>query len=341
MDGLASDSRPTPLRWGILSTARINTSLIAASASLADTVFLAVASRTAPRASEYAERHGIPRAYGSYEELLADPDLDAVYISLPNDMHGDWTLNALEAGKHVLCEKPISQSAREASQIAGVAEDLRLVVHEAFMYQHLPLVMEARRLVAAGAIGKLRSVHCQFSFTLANPTEDHRGSAAHHGGSLADLGCYCIHLIRSLAGEPQRVYAEATFGWGGVDMQCRGVLRSEDVIGSFECALNTPTRRALEIVGADGVIRVEDPWHATQTEISITRELDADSLRVPVADPYRLELQHMAALIGSGEERNSARELLAQAPCPRGGITFDAHTGAGDLGVRGGRNPWG
>ena len=302
-----------PLRFGILSTARINTSLLTAAAAVEDVEFVAVASRDGERARAYAERHGIARAYGSYEELLEDPQLDAVYVPLPNDMHAAWTLRALEAGKHVLCEKPTTRTGAQAEALVEVAERSGLGLHEAFMYQHLPLMAELRRLVAAGAIGPLRTIVCRFGFTLPEPESDLRGSAEREGGALADIGCYCVHAIRSLAGEPERVFAEAVEGWGGVDMRCCATLRIGDVLATFDVALDVPRRNGLEVVGADGALRIEDPWHGSRPEIEVVRDLDADRITVAVADPYRLELEHVAASMADGFDAAAARDLVGQA----------------------------
>ena len=302
-----------PLRLGILSTARINTSLLTAAAAVEGVAFVAVASRDGERARAYAARHGLEHAYGSYEQLLADPEVDAVYVSLPNDTHVAWTLRALEAGKHVLCEKPVTRSAAQAEEIAAVAKRAGLGVHEAFMYQHLPLMAEVRRLVAAGAIGPLRTIVCGFGFTLPEPESDHRASAERQGGALADIGCYCVHAIRSLAGEPERVSAEAVIGWGGVDLRCCATLRVGDVLATFDAALDVPRRNGIEVVGADGAIHVEDPWHASRSEIEIVRDLDRDLLPVPVADPYRLELEHVAASMARGYNSAAAEDLVGQA----------------------------
>jgi predicted dehydrogenase len=305
---------PGPLRWGVLSTARINTLLLTAAAAADDVDFVAVASRDAARARAYAERHGLERAYGSYEQLLADPDLDAVYISLPNDMHATWTQRALEAGKHVLCEKPATQSEAAARAIAAAAATAQRSVFEAFMYQHLPLMAEIRRLVAAGAIGPVQAVHCRFGFGLPTPETDHRASADREGGALADVGCYCVHAIRALAGEPERVFAEAVLGWDGVDKRCCGTMRSGDRLGTIDVSLESPTRNGLEVVGPDGAIRAEDPWHARDPKIVITRDLDADVMPVPVADPYRLELEHVAAQLRKHAfDLDAADELVRQA----------------------------
>ena len=180
--------------WGLLSTARINDALLRGIAAVPDATAFAVASRDADRADEYARDNGIERAYGGYEQLLADPDVDVVYISLPNGMHVEWTRRALEAGKHVLCEKPLSRSPAEVEQLFDLAEARGLHLSEAFMYRHHPQTKRVKELVDSGAIGELRLIRGTFSFNC-DPA-DPRMRVGMDGGGLMDVGCYPVSMAR-------------------------------------------------------------------------------------------------------------------------------------------------
>jgi xylose dehydrogenase (NAD/NADP) len=288
----------TAVSWGLLSTARINGAVIAAAraSELADVV--AVASRDDERARSYAEQFGIPRAHGSYEALLADPAVEAVYVSLPNAMHVEWTIRALEAGKHVLCEKPMHRRPQEVAQAFAVAAREGLVLSEAFMWRHHPQTVRLRELLAEGAIGDVRLVRASFSFALAGDG-DVRLDAALHGGSLMDVGCYCVSGARLAAGgEPVSALAERVTGPSGVDVRFAGVLRFDrDVLAVVDCGLDIPARDELEIVGSQGRIVLADPWHCRNPLVSLERDGKAWFIEVEAADSYRLELEDAAAAI--------------------------------------------
>ena len=262
--------------WGLLSTARINRpSYSRARASPTGSHVVAVASRDAARAEAYAREHGIERAYGSYEALLEDPDVEAVYISLPNAMHVEWTLRALEAGKHVLCEKPFSRRPEEVERAFDLADSTGLVLSEGFMWRHHPQTQTLAALVAEGAIGRLRVVRAAFSFQLAavHGADDTRFDPELDGGSLMDVGCYCVSAIRLLAGEPERVQGEQ------VRRRKRRRRRAspatlrcpDDVLAHFDCGFVLPYRGELEVVGEEASLFVDDPWHARTPGIELRR----------------------------------------------------------------------
>jgi len=189
------------VRWGILSTARIN-DLVLAGARKSDRVqMVAVGSRDRARAEAYASEHGLERAHGSYQELVDDPDIEAVYISLPNAFHTEWSIRALRAGKHVLCEKPLTRHAREAEEAFDVAEEKGRLLMEGFMWRHNPQVQRLEALITGGAVGEVRLIRAVHSFTADDP-RDIRLLTELDGGSLMDVGCYCVHAARHLAGEP-------------------------------------------------------------------------------------------------------------------------------------------
>src|SRR5215213_3668846 len=206
----------TPIRWGFLSTAKINR-FVLEGAHLANAVdVVAVASRDRARADAYAREKSIPRSHGSYDALLADDGVDAVYISLPNSLHHEWTLRALAAGKHVLCEKPYTRHAAEVEEAFDLAERNGVVLSEAFMWRHNP--QTARFLALLPEIGELQTIRATFGFVL-NRTEDVRLRADLDGGALMDVGCYCVSGARLLAGEPVRVHGEQVLGPSGVDLR--------------------------------------------------------------------------------------------------------------------------
>ena len=304
------------LRVGLLSTARINDSLLEGAAATDAAEVVAVASRTEARAAAYAHERGIPRAHASYEALLADPEVDAVYVALPNALHAPWSIRALEAGKHVLCEKPLARTAAAAERAFAAADRAGRVLMEAFMWRHLPQTRTLVELVRDGAIGRLRLVRSAFTFVLDRP-EDFRTGPEHEGGALMDVGCYCVSAIRLLAGEPQRAQAEQVLG-GGVDVVLAGVLHlPDDVVGVFDCGFVMPSRETLEVVGEDGIIVVPDPWFARGAPLALRRGDDVETIASERANAYQLELENLAAaaagtappLLGRADAVGQARAI--------------------------------
>jgi predicted dehydrogenase len=297
------------MRLGLLSTANINRALLGA---CPDGVEIgAVASRDAAKAQAYAAEHGVPRSHGSYEELLADAGIDAVYISLPNGMHHEWTMKAIDAGKHVLVEKPYSRRVAEAEEAWDAAENAGLVVMEAFMWRHHPQAAKARELVASGAIGRLREIRTTFSFPLFDH-ENVRMVADLDGGALMDVGCYCISGARLLGGEPEHVYGEQVTGPTGVDVDFYGILRfPNDVVGVFDASFTLPQRQRLEAVGEEATLVLEAPWRSDWGGRLL---LDGDEIEIPETNPYERELANMAAAIaGSGEPLLGRDDAVSQA----------------------------
>jgi D-xylose 1-dehydrogenase (NADP+, D-xylono-1,5-lactone-forming) len=286
--------------WGILSTARINDEILAAAEESDRVDVIAVASRDAARAEAYAREHGIERAYGSYEALLEDSDVEAVYISLPNGMHVDWALRALEAGKHVLCEKPLSRRAEDVVRAFDYADSVGLVMSEGFMWRHHPQTKKVAQLLGEGMIGRLRVVRASFSFQLAtrHGADDTRFDPKLDGGALMDVGCYCISAIRLVAGEPERVEAEQALGESGVDVVFAATLRFPgETLAHFDCGFVLPSRDEVEIVGEDGSLFLDDPWHAGSPVIELRRNDKVEPIEVERANSYRLELENVAAAI--------------------------------------------
>jgi D-xylose 1-dehydrogenase (NADP+, D-xylono-1,5-lactone-forming) len=293
--------------WGILSTARINR-LVLAGARKSDRVdVVAVASRDLARAESYAREQGIEQAYGSYEDLFADDDVDAVYISLPNSMHVEWSIQALEAGKHVLCEKPLTRHLSEAERAFDAADRAGRHLTEAFMYRHNPQTARLVQLVEEDAVGELRHIRSAFSFTVDNPTNIRLLSEL-DGGALMDVGCYCVSGARLLAGEPDRVDGEQVLGPGGVDVRFAGTMRFPNgVTAEFECGLDLPSRDELEVIGSDGSIFLDDPWHCRTPVIEVRRDGETDRIELEPTDSYQLELENLSDAI-----RGDATPLLGR-----------------------------
>jgi xylose dehydrogenase (NAD/NADP) len=301
------------VRFGILSTARINELVLAGERESELVEVAAVASRDQARAEEYAREHGIARAYAGYEELLADPDLDAVYISLPNSLHVEWSIRALEAGKHVLCEKPLSRRPDDVERAFDAADRTGLLLTEAFMYRHNPQTARLQELIASGAIGQLRAVRAAFSFTLSDPANI-RLSSDLDGGALMDVGCYCVSGSRLVAGEPERVFGVASTE-SRVDVVFAGTMSFPgDVVGQFDCGLKLPLRDELEAIGTEGSIFLDDPWHARKPVLELRRDDSAEEIALEPVDSYRLELENLAdAIEGRGELLLGREDALGQA----------------------------
>jgi predicted dehydrogenase len=282
------------IRLGLLTTANINRAILDARYEGAPYSVDAVGSRNLDRARAYAAEHALARAHGSYEELLADPELDAVYIALPNALHHEWTLRALAAGKHVLCEKPYTRRPQDVDEAWDEAGRRGLVVMEAFMWRHSP---QTRKLLALlPRIGELQAIRASFSFALTREV-DVRLDRDLGGGSLLDVGCYCVSAARLVAGrEPDRVYAEQWTGRGGVDERFAAVLRFGHVPATFHSGF-TAFRQGLEAVGTEGVVVVPDPFtHPTGIVV-----LNGEERRVDTTSAYRFQLENFAAAI-AGEE---------------------------------------
>ena len=297
-----------PVRWGIMSTALINRLFLAGVRDSAEVEVLAVASRTRDAAERFAREHGIERALVSYEALLADPDVEVVYIPLPNSMHIDWSVRALEAGKHVLCEKPLSRRTSEVARAFDVAEREGRLLMEAFMYRHHPQTERLVQMVQEGAVGRMQMIRAAFSFR-ARGRSDIRLAAGLDGGALMDVGCYCVSGARLIAGKPERVAAEQTIGGDGVDVAFTATMRfSGGVLAHFDAGLTLPPERdELEVIGDEGALFLDDPWHCRRPLIELRRDDGTERIEVRGADPYRLEAENMSAAI-----RGDAPPLLGR-----------------------------
>jgi predicted dehydrogenase len=253
------------VRWGVLSTAKIGVKkVIPAMQSGEYCDVTAIASRDLKKAQTVAGQLGIPKAYGSYDELLADADIDAVYIPLPNHLHVPWSIRSLEAGKHVLCEKPIGLTAAEAEKLIDQARKRpQLKVMEAFMYRFHPQWQRTKQLVVQGKIGELKSIHAFFSYYNTDPGNI-RNMADMGGGALMDIGCYCISLARFIFGmEPQRVLGVMEFDQEfKTDRLTSGILHFGEGTSTFTCSTQLTPYQRVNIYGTEGRIEIEIPFNA-------------------------------------------------------------------------------
>ena len=262
---------------------------------------LAVASRDSARAEAYAKEWGVPRAHGSYEALLADPEIDAVYIPLPNHLHAEWTIRAARAGKHVLCEKPLALSVAEVDAMEAAARQGGVVLAEAFMYRHHPQTLKVRELVTAGAIGAVRFVRGTFSFTLDRP-DDVRLQPEWGGGCLWDVGCYPLSFARFVLGtEPIEVFGSSVTGPTGIDETFAGQLVFPGgTLVQIDAGFRAPYRTGMELVGAEGTMVVPQPWKPEGLPIVLTRGSATEEIAVGGDDRYLLEIEDLADCVRTG-----------------------------------------
>jgi D-xylose 1-dehydrogenase (NADP+, D-xylono-1,5-lactone-forming) len=284
-----------PFRWGLLSTARINRAIIPPIQASDRHELAAVASRDRDRGEAYAREWGIPRVHDSYETLIDDPDIDAIYNPLPNALHAAWTIRAVRAGKHVLCEKPLATTVADVDAIAREAKAAGVVVTEAFMYRHHPQTLRLKALVDERAIGKLRLIRSAFTFPLTR-TGDVRWEPALGGGSLWDVGCYPVSIARLLAGaEPQEVFGRSRQGKEDVDEAFTGQITLGEVVAQFDAGFRAPLRTHLEVVGTDGVITASAPFKpGPDARLVVSRGEATDIVEVENQPLYIGELDDLA-----------------------------------------------
>jgi predicted dehydrogenase len=299
------------LRWGIVSTADIGVrKVIPGMRKAARCEVVAIASRDGNQARTVADELGIPTAHPSYDALLADPAVDAVYIPLPNHLHMDWTIAALRAGKHVLCEKPLAMTADDAQRMVDVAHETGLHLMEAFMYRHHPTWVAAMDIVTSGRIGTVTAVQSWFSY-FNDDTANIRNILEYGGGALFDIGCYSVNLSRMVfGGEPSHVQASLRRDpVTGVDALVSAILDFDDGIASFTCAIRSEPDQRVDIYGTTGRISIDIPFNIPPdrpTRIRLTAggdppiEPDTTVLEFPTADPYTVEVERFAEAVLDG-----------------------------------------
>jgi D-xylose 1-dehydrogenase (NADP+, D-xylono-1,5-lactone-forming) len=290
------------VRWGILGVALINRRLVPAFRKAANAELLGIASRSKEKAQAAAQADQIPKAYGSYEELLADPQIDAVYNPLPNTLHDEWTRKAADHGKHILCEKPLTPTAAEAEKLVEYCRSKQVKLMDGFMWPHHPRTARIRQLIDDGTIGEVRHVKGAFTFSLPMEPGNIRLKADLAGGSLLDVGCYPVYGIRwAMGAEPVQVFARARDQFG-VDVEMNGILTFADGrLASFDCGFTLPLRTWLEIVGTKGVIQVPEMWVPERDHFFIHRDgRPAEEIRTKGED----QIQHMIQNFGQAVLEN-------------------------------------
>ena len=299
-----------PLGLGILGAARIARSFIAGVAPSMSVRVVAVASRDAARAAQFAADTGVGRWHGSYESLIADPDVEAVYVPLPNGLHAEWAIRALHAGKHVLCEKPLAATHAEAAAMFAAARRAGRVLVEGFPYLAQPHALKLRQLVAAGEIGRLQTIQAAFGFTLADRANI-RFDAALGGGALLDVGVYPISLVRVLVGaRPWRVHAVARWDIGGVDETLVATLEHADgPLAQISCGFAASAHRYAVIAGTAGVLRTTYPNTPpagqpgiVEIKRGVAADLDYESIQVPALNGFRAEAESFERLLRAGPD---------------------------------------
>jgi D-xylose 1-dehydrogenase (NADP+, D-xylono-1,5-lactone-forming) len=292
----------TKLRWGLLSTARINRAVIPPIRQSRRGVLTSVASRSQQKAEEFAKTWQIPRIFDSYEAMLADPDIDIIYNPLPNSLHREWTVKAVQAGKHVLCEKPLALTVAEVDQMIAASRQTGKIIAEAFMYRHHPQTLKVHELMHSGAIGKLHLIRGVFSFNLQRPG-DVRLDPDLGGGSIWDVGCYPISYARYLAGaEPLEVFGWQVSGSTGVDESFIAQMRFPNAVyAQFDCSFSIEHRTILEIVGTEGTITINRPFTPRNNEGLDLKQGDRlTRIRVRSGNLYSGEVEDMHSAVLDG-----------------------------------------
>ena len=300
------------LRWGVLGTARIAEVAVIPAIDRSETGEVVAVSSSSGKAKGYADRLGIAKAYDSHEELLADDEIDAVYIPLPNTLHAEWTKHAARAGKHVLCEKPIAMNPDEFAEVDQVCREAGVVLAEAFMYRHHPQIGVIRDLIADGRIGRLVAIDARFHFLLdpaAGPNIRLDGDLG--GGAVRDVGCYPIDLANLLVGRDPEAVTAASIVRDGIDTTTLGTLHYGDVIASFSCGFDAPAGNSALVIGSGGTIAVRRPFRPDRGGASLI-VTDADGNRETIdvpGDLYVTEVDRFAELVGRGESDEQDLEL--------------------------------
>ncbi len=311
----------TPLKWGLISTARINRALIKPLRASERNELAAVASRTQESADRYAAEWDIPQAFGSYQSMLDDPEIDVVYNSLPNSLHTEWTVKALQAGKHVLCEKPIATTLEEVDAMQAAADEAGRFLTEAFMYRHHPQTLRVKEMVEQGAVGKVQLVKGEFTYNMVSEANV-RLDPGLGGGSIWDVGCYPISYARYILGsEPEEVFGWQVTGNSGVDEFFTGQMRFPGgVFAQFDSGFRSPYRSRIEIVGSKGALVVPHPFNpGMDVDVHLWDGEQWEIIQMPPRELYIGEVEDLADAILLGKtprislahSRDNVKTILA------------------------------
>ncbi len=312
----------TKLHWGLLSTARINGAVMPPIRLSHRSELVGVASRDQAKADAYAQAHALPRAYGTYEAMLADPAITAIYNPLPNHLHAEWTIKAAEAGKHVLCEKPLALSLADIDRMIAAARANKVVVAEAFMYKHHPQTLKVLELLKNKPIGDLLAIKGAFTFDLSPRPTDIRWMPDMGGGSIWDVGCYPISFTRLIAqADPIEVFGWQTTSPSGVDEVFVGQMRfANGLLAQFESGFRSPYRTWMEVVGTRGSLYVASPFKpADRAFITLNYGDRSEQIEVNAGHLYQGEIADMEGAVLDGkpqripleDSRNNVALILA------------------------------
>jgi predicted dehydrogenase len=318
-----------PVRWGIMGTANIARGQFLPGVRYAGGMAEAVASRDAGAARHYAAEHGIARALTGYQALIDDPDVDALYIALPNSLHAEWTIAALQAGKPVLCEKPLTGSLADTQRVLDVARKTGTLLWEAFVFPFHVQMARVRAAVASGVIGELREIHSDFHFKIARP-DNIRLSRDLAGGALNDVGCYPIRLAFELFGRAHlSAWASGVPGGHGVDLESTAVLGyGEGRNLLLSCGMNRRGDTFTRLLGSDGEIRMSNPFHPSdgdRLEI-LGQEIESTAAAPPGEPSFSAAVRHIHAVLGGAQE---PRQLAIDTSLPTAQALHDLHTHLG------------
>ncbi len=286
------------LRWGILGTGNIAAKFADQLNKASQGELVACGSRNQSSADQFSQQHG-GKGYGSYEGLLADPNVEAIYVSLPNSLHAPWSIAGLEAGKHVLCEKPLAATTAEVQQMFAAADATGMKLMEAFMYRQHPVVKEVLDELQSGLVGTIKIIRCHFTYQRPDTPEDIRYQPALGGGGLLDIGCYCLNFMRAIAGaEPEGVHVETHQHQTGVDDAAVGTLRfPNDILGVFSCGMSVQADRTTTVAGSDGYLQIDTPWFSGGS-YQVVRGEETELRQVGQSEMlYALEADHFADVI--------------------------------------------
>ena len=293
------------LRWGLLSTARINRLIIPAVRGSARSELTTVASRSIDKCRTYASEWQIPRTHGSYEALLADPEIDVVYIALPNSLHVEWTVRALEAGKHVLCEKPLALTPEDVDRVADATRRTGRAAAEAFMYRHHPLTHTVAETIRSGRLGEVRGYKGAFTFALTREN-DVRLDLGLGGGSLWDIGCYPVSYTCFLAGQaPIEVFGWQQASATGIDLEFAGTMQFQDgSVAQFDSGFVGPFRAEMEVIGREGTLKIPRAFRTDEkSALLLVRGEEVETLPFRHEAPFAGEIADMEAVALDGKQQ--------------------------------------
>ncbi len=308
------------VRWGVLSTARIAVqTMIPAIKQAKNAEIIAIGSQNR-KVSDVAATFAIPNVYHSYEEVLDDPEVDAVYIPLPNSLHKEWVIKAANKGKHILCEKPIALNAAETKEMIEHCQSKQVLLMEAFMYQFHPQHQVVKEIIASGEIGKPKMMRANFTFLIEDRSNDYRLDPALGGGSLYDIGCYCIHSIRNiLKCEPNRVYVHSPVDPEfAVDMSAAAIVEMNNgMLATFDCSFDLVRRERYEIVGTHGTIQVPRSYNLPvyfdgEGIVIVEKESGEPRVEKVQGDEYTLEIEHFSQCVLDGSQPMYAGDSILQ-----------------------------